>query len=218
VAELTGRPVRAAVLLASAASSDEHFPFLGTNGGRAALPPDLAVAALQLRAYAALRMPSDSLRELFQRTENLVNSWTPRAQRARTLEMLWGTPVIVSGSVPASWRGMDIAGGGALLVMRLAAVRGDTQSARLAGERFAGTAHSYSPGAMGIDRLMAYADVLLSLHDTAAATRELDAALVAIPRARTILLDGGRVHRHPVHGHGVRPVYTCCQGDASAQP
>jgi hypothetical protein len=42
---------------------------------------------------------------------------------------------------------------------------------------------------MGIDRITAYAGMLLSLGDTAEATRQLDAALNALSRARTILLE-----------------------------
>jgi hypothetical protein len=47
----------------------------------------------------------------------------------------------------------------------------------------------FMPGTMGTDRLYHHATVLLALADTAGAVAQLDAALAALPRVRTILTE-----------------------------
>jgi hypothetical protein len=76
-----------------------------------------------------------------------------------------------------------------LLAMRAAVVRHDRRAARAAGGRFTSQLDAVAPGTMGIDRMTAYSRMLLSIGDTAEATRQLDAALNALSRARTILLE-----------------------------
>ena len=84
---------------------------------------------------------------------------------------------------------MQVPGAEPLLQMRAAVARRDTAAARVAAARWIALVDTYSPGTIGIDRTTAYAKMMLALGDTAAATRQLDASLDAIPRARSILLD-----------------------------
>ena len=189
LAALTGRATRTAALLRRAASDSAHMPFLGADGRRASLPPDLLAAVLELRAYASLDAPRDSVRASFRRADRLVNSWVPEAERPATRRRLFATPVELAGDDLGTMSFTLLPGTNALLAMRLALARNDSVGARAASARFSQLVEGYSPGTIGIDRLTAYATILLVLGDTAAATRQLDAALEALPRSRSILLE-----------------------------
>jgi hypothetical protein len=102
---------------------------------------------------------------------------------------LFATPIVLASEDLGASRSTPLAGPDDLLGMRAAIAGGDVAAARAAGARFSSMASSYSPGAVGPDRLLAYATMLLTLGDTVGATRQLETALDGIPRARSILLD-----------------------------
>jgi hypothetical protein len=188
LAALTGRAARAASLLQVAASDSEHIPFLDAEGRRLSLPTDLMGAILQLRVYAALDAPRDSVRAVYQRADQLLDRSVAPANRLAMRRRLFGTPIALAGESLSAAQIGTLVGTDDLVAMRAALEAGDARAARVAGARFTEVVSRYSPGTVGPDRLTAYASMLLSLGDTATATRQLDAALYGISRSRSILL------------------------------
>jgi tetratricopeptide (TPR) repeat protein len=190
LAALTGRGSRAAALLRVAAMDSVHVPFLGADGRALVLPGDLMPSVLALRAYAALDLQHDSVRALHARIESMLEGAVPKAGRGAMRRKLLATPAILADD---DLRAADLVKSpgfiSPLLEMRAAIERHDDVSARAAGARWTLLADGYAPGTVGIDRTTAFADMLLALGDTAAATRELDVSLDMIARARSILLD-----------------------------
>jgi eukaryotic-like serine/threonine-protein kinase len=189
LAALTGHATRAAALLRVAAADTEHVPFLDADGRRLSLPTDLMGTILELRVYASLDAPHDSVQATFQRANRLFERSVTSGDRAAMKRRLFATPIVLASEDLGASRSTPLAGPDDLLGMRAAIAGGDVAAARAAGARFSSMASSYSPGTVGPDRLLAYATMLLTLGDTVAATRQLEMSLDGIPRARSILLE-----------------------------
>ena len=188
LAALTGRAREAAALLWIAAADSEHIPFRDANDRPPPLPMDLMGALLQLRAYAALDGPRDSLLATFRRVNRLIDRYVEPARRDTVKSRVMRTPAVLASADFGVLTLAPLAAHDDLLAMRAAIMTRNEAAARQAGARFQKFADSYSPGTIGPDRSLAFAIMLLSLRDTAAATDRLDAALDAIPRARSVLL------------------------------
>ena len=189
LAAVTGRAARAAALIGRAASDSEHVPFFARAGKRAALPVEITSGALQLTAYASLGGPRDSVRAAFARTSRLVDSWIPVAERADVRQTIFRHAFgLAYGDLAPLSRWTPAPANDLVLAMRLAIAKGDTADARRVSRALTAIASSYSPGTMTIDRFYHHATMLLALGDTAGAITQLDAALGALPRTRSILL------------------------------
>lgn len=189
LAALTGQGARAAAFLTLAASDTQNVPFLGPDGRRLILPADVMGGILSLRAYAALGAPRDSVSSTFARVDRLLARSVAAPARGAMRRRVFATAAVLA---PGDLDAANLAGSDALdplLAMRGAIARGNIDAARAAGARFETTNQGYAPGTIGIDRSTAYAAMLLSLGDTAAAIHQLDGALDALPRARSILLE-----------------------------
>ena len=189
LAALTGRARRAASLLRIAAADSNHVPFRDSNGRPLLLPLDLMGAVLELRAYASLDAPRDSLVAVSRRVNRLVERSVTAGRRPALMRRLLATPILLATPDLGVDGIAQLAGADDLLRMRAAIESRDLAAARAAGARFLALANSYSPGTVGPDRLLAFATMLLTLGDTTSATEQLDAALEGIPRARSILLE-----------------------------
>jgi hypothetical protein len=190
LAALTGRARLGASLAATAASDTQHVPFVTAAGRRTELPAPVLAAALQLRVYASLGGPADSLRALLLRTNGLIGEWVPPASRADARQALFRNSFALAydSLAPYASFGLD-ASRDPLLAMRMALANRDTAAVRRNSEAFDQIVARFLPGTMGTDRLYHHATVLLALHDTAAATARLDAALAALPRVRRIITE-----------------------------
>ena len=189
LAALTGRARRAASLLRVAAADSDQVPFRDSNGRPLTLPLDLLGAVLELRVYASLDAPRDSLLAAFRQVDRLTKRSVTADKRAPLMRRFLATPIVLATPDLGAAAMAPLAGTDDLLAMRAAIESRNLSAARAAGARFITMANSYSPGTVGPDRLLAYARMLLVLGDTAAATEQLDATLDDIPRARTILLE-----------------------------
>jgi tetratricopeptide (TPR) repeat protein len=189
LAALTGRARRAAALLRVAAADTNHIPFLGADGRRLVLPGDLMPDILALRVYAALGLPHDSVQAIHGRVLKMLDYSIPRSSVPSMRRTVLTTPAILAEEDLGATELVKGPGDNLLLEMRAALARHDVMDARAAGARFERNVESYSPGTPGIDQMTAYASMLLTIGDTALATRQLDAALSALPRARSILLE-----------------------------
>jgi hypothetical protein len=189
LAALTGRARRAATLLRLAASDTNHVPFLGRDGRRLMLPGELMPNILALRAFASLDAPHDSVQATYERVQRMLEHSMPADEVLPMRRTVLSTPAVLASEDLGATDLAKAMGNNPLLQMRAALNRRDAGSARALGAQFEHGAESYLPGTMGIDRVTAYASMLLDMGDTANATRQLDAALAALPRARTILLE-----------------------------
>lgn len=189
LAALTGHAARSAILMHVAAADTNNVPFLGPDGRRLVLPSETMVTVLSLRVFASLGGPRDSVRASYQRVSRLLERGVPSATRDAIRRRVLATPAILAVDDLGASDLAATADADPLLAMRAAIARRNDAAARSAAARFAASVENYSPGTVGLDRLMAYASMLLALGDTSAATRQLDAALDAMPRARTILLE-----------------------------
>jgi serine/threonine-protein kinase len=190
LATLTGRARTAASLAANAAGDSNHVPFTTGTGRRAGYPVPISASALQLRIYASLGAPPESLRATAFRTSRLIDQWLPPAARGDARQSLFRNPfalayeVLAPGATFVPSPGRD-----QLLVMRAALAARDTATVRAASGEFSRVAARFLPGSMGTDRLYHHAGILLALGDTAAAIDRLDGALTALPRVRSVLTE-----------------------------
>jgi eukaryotic-like serine/threonine-protein kinase len=190
MAALTGRAHLGAALAARAASDSEHVPFVTRGGRRGVYPIPVTASALELRIYASLGGPGDSIRAAFLRTNRQIDTWIPPARRADARQALFRNafalayePFMVTVAPTV------VAGPDQLFAMREALAKSDTATVRAVSRIFTEMAARYLPGSMGTDRLYHHAAILLAIGDTSAAVAQLDATLAALPRVRTILTE-----------------------------
>ena len=189
LAALTGRARLSAALLANAALHDSAPPFITPQGVRAKLPGDIASSALQLQVYSALGAPADSIRSTFLRTDRRIMVAVRTSDRLAIRQLIFRRPLglayrevspLVRFPVPPA---QNLA-----LAMQQAFAEGDTAAARRVSAEAREITSRLPPGTAGTDGMLAQAQVLLALGDTAQATRVLDEALGGIPRARGVVL------------------------------
>jgi tRNA A-37 threonylcarbamoyl transferase component Bud32/tetratricopeptide (TPR) repeat protein len=190
MAALTGRAHLGAMLAAKAAGAREHVPFVTRGGRQGAYPIPVTASALELRMYASLGGPRDSIRAAFLRTNRQIDTWIPPAGRTDARQALLRSAFTLAyDPFMATAAPMVQAGPDLLFAMREALAKGDTAAVRAASRAFTEVAAPFLPGSMGTDRLYHHATVLLALGDTAAAVAQLEATLAALPRVRTILTE-----------------------------
>jgi tRNA A-37 threonylcarbamoyl transferase component Bud32/tetratricopeptide (TPR) repeat protein len=190
MAALTGRAHLGATLAARAAADTEHVPFVTLAGRQGVYPLPVTASALELRMYASVGGPRDSIRAAFLRTSRQIDTWIPPARRADARQALFRNSFALAYDPSMAKAAPTVrAGPDQLFAMREALATGDTAAVRSASRALAQTAARFLPGSMGTDRLYHHAAVLLALGDTAAAVTQLDATLAALPRVRTILTE-----------------------------
>jgi hypothetical protein len=190
LATLTGRARLAAALAAKSASDSQHVPFVAGTGRRAKLPVPVTAGALELRVYASLGGPRDSLRSALLRTARLVDVWVPPAGRIDARQSVLRNSFALAYDVLAPIAPFTIKPGrDPLLAMHVTLATGDTSAVRRQSQEFDRQASKLLPGTMGTERRFNHATILLALRDTAAAIEQLDAALSALPRVRSILTE-----------------------------
>jgi hypothetical protein len=145
---------------------------------------------MELRVYASLGGPRDSLRSTLLRTNRLIDQWLAPRARAEARQSLFRTAFALAYDVLApNAPFVPDPGRDPLLAMRAALAAGDTAAVRAASGELDHLVARFLPGTMGTDRLYHHAAVLLALGDTAAAIDRLDGALGALPRVRSILTE-----------------------------
>ncbi len=185
LAGLTGRPNRAAALLARAEPSFED-----QNGAPMQVPPGVGEVARRFMAYVALGAPAESLAATERRTRQLAASYVEPARR-KAVEQAVTEEAVVLASAGLPLRARLPPGGGRhhLIPLIQAAYRGDTAGARAQFAELSAIRRSAAPGSAALDGTLVEAWLTLQLGDTAGATSALDLALQALPTYRTDLLD-----------------------------
>ncbi|MEO7712934.1 MAG: serine/threonine-protein kinase [Gemmatimonadaceae bacterium] len=200
LAALTGRARLGARLAARSASDTQHVPFVTAAGRKASFPLSVLAGALELRIYASLGGPRDSLREVLLRTNRLIDANIAPKARGDARQALFRNSFALAYDALEPYATFPIdAGRDDVLAMRIALAAADTPSVRRHSRDFDSSVGHLLPGTLGIERLHQQASVLLALRDTAAAVERLDAALAALPRVRRMItkvpLQAGAVGR-----------------------
>jgi eukaryotic-like serine/threonine-protein kinase len=190
MATLTGRATKAASLAAIAAGDSEHVPFVALMGRRAFYAEPVTASALELRVYASLGGPRDSIRATFNRASRMIDSWIPPAERDDARRVLFRGAY---GSAYAQLAPIAplpaLMSRDPMIEMQIALQAHDTAGVRRVSRALAERWSQLLPGTMGTDALYQHAAMLLAIGDSAAAIAELDGALSALPRVRSVLLE-----------------------------
>jgi hypothetical protein len=177
LAALTGRVHRTAQLLAQAADD-----LTVQSGDRQVLvrPIPLARAAFALRGYAALGDPTDSVRALARRVDQLVDaSIEPNRQETMRHDLMdlpreWAYPVLGATAPQPGRRGL------LLSTMQWALTQGDTNTIRASRSTLRAIRADLRPGDVAITGTYLESRVLLAIGDSVGATRLLDGSLDAL--------------------------------------
>ncbi|MDB4912121.1 MAG: protein kinase [Gemmatimonadetes bacterium] len=187
LAALTGRENRTIEMLRASAPS---FRFLTTEGRivQPALP--VTEAARSLLGYASFGSPADSVGSSRQHVERALESYVPAGERPVVREAVLNRALTLAYPVNPSLSLQRQGGGGDyLLEIQHAATRGDGAAVHDMLHAIARTRALERPGELSIYLTYQEAWLLLQVGDTAAATRELDASLNALPALGPFLLD-----------------------------
>jgi tetratricopeptide (TPR) repeat protein len=187
LAALTGREQRTLEMLRASAPS---FRFLTAEGRivQPALP--VTEAARSLLGYASFGSPADSVGSSRQHVERALESYVPTGERPVVREAVLNRALTLAYPVTPSLSLQRQGGGGDyLLDIQRAANRHDTAAVHDMLRTIARTRALERPGELSIYLTYQEAWLLLQVGDTAAATRELDASLTALPALGPFLLD-----------------------------
>jgi tRNA A-37 threonylcarbamoyl transferase component Bud32 len=150
--------------------------------GTAPEVPAIADASAALFMRAALGVCDDSVRTLPQRLATLLESYTGPAQRTRVREDLLERPLVLAVDClgPGATLALSAPRGPMPRIYQLIA-RGETRRARAQLDSVQGGRILLRPGEIALDRTRSEAWARAALHDTAAAIRQLDLTLTALP-------------------------------------
>jgi tRNA A-37 threonylcarbamoyl transferase component Bud32/tetratricopeptide (TPR) repeat protein len=187
LAALTGHLQRTIELLRVEAPTDH---FRAPNGLVVQPPLPVAEAARSLLGYAVFGTPADSIEATKQRVDRALESYVPSGNRALVREAVLNLPLTLAYPV-APALALERAGtsGDYLLDVQRAASKHDTASVHRRLAEIGKMRAPYRPGEISI--YLTYQDswLLLQVGDTAAATRQLDATLTALPTLNPFVLD-----------------------------
>jgi hypothetical protein len=150
----------------------------------------LGNAALALLAYASVGAPAESIKVLVARTRDLIPSYVVgEAARADAARALLSLPL--SFLDPRDARLLTELGTirDPLIGAHQALATGDTARARQLRSQMIARAAQHLPGSVAADGTYRLATISLALGDTAAAIKELDVVLQALPTLGQRLLD-----------------------------
>jgi tRNA A-37 threonylcarbamoyl transferase component Bud32/tetratricopeptide (TPR) repeat protein len=187
LAALTGKMDRAVELLRVEAPS---VRFLSRTNHIVQPPLPVAESARTMLGYASLGASADSIGAARQRVERALVSYVHDDERAAVREAVLNLPLTLAYPVaPALSLEREGGNGDYLLDIQRAASRHDSASVRNQLRAIARLRALDRPGELSIYLTYQEAWLLLQIGDTAAATRELDASLAALPALGPYVLD-----------------------------
>ena len=174
VAALLGREADAVRLIRASGTS--------VSIGSTTEAPLIADVATALFMRTALGVCDDSVRTLQRRLDTLLESYVGPAQRTQVRDHLLERPLTFAVGClgPAALLALNEPQTTGSLVFQLLA-RGDTASARTRLDSVQRGRSSLRGGELSLDRTLAEAWTRVALRDTAAAVRQLDLTLTALP-------------------------------------
>ncbi len=153
-------------------------------------PLPVAEPAQTMLGYASLGASADSITTAKQRVERAVVSYVPAANRAAVREAVLNMPLTLSYPITP---GLSLARAGGngdyLLNIQRAAANHDTTAVHEQLRAIGRLRALDAPGELSIYLTYQEAWLLLQVGDSAAATRELDGSLTALPSLGPYLLD-----------------------------
>jgi eukaryotic-like serine/threonine-protein kinase len=187
LAALTGHVRRTVALLKTEAP---EIRFLSSSGRVVQPPLPVTEAARVMLGYVSFGAPADSIGAMRQRTERALESYVPAGERAVVRNAVLNSPLTLSYPVtPALALQREGGAGDYLLDIQRAASRQDAAAVHALLRAIGGRRGLERPGELSIYLTYQEAWLLLQVGDTAAATRELDASLTALPALGPYLLD-----------------------------
>jgi tetratricopeptide (TPR) repeat protein len=187
LAALTGHVQRTIDLLRTEAPT---VRFLSSNGRIIQPPLPVTEAARAMLGYVSLGAPIDSIGASQQHVEHALDSYVPNDQRSFVRATVLSLPLRLAYPVtPATSLAREGGVDDYLLNIQRAASRQDAPAVRAMLHAINSTRGLEQPGELSIYYTYQEAWLLLQVGDTAAATRELDASLNALPSLGQDLLD-----------------------------
>jgi tetratricopeptide (TPR) repeat protein len=185
-AALTGRlRMTSEIFLTNAAG----FEVAMANGQPLDIAPDLRRDLATLRAYAALGACADSMRTFPARVDRLLESYFESTRFKQAHDMLLRRPLSLATPCLGAEPLLGVSDGGdRLVIMQQAYARGDTRAVRAYFDSLRVARAGGRPGDVAIDYTFLEAWLLTQIGDSAAATRQLDRTLDALPTLGTYLL------------------------------
>jgi tetratricopeptide (TPR) repeat protein len=210
LAALTGRPTRAAALLARSEPSFED-----SSGVRVNIPGPVAEAGLSFVAYAALGAPAESLAATSRRARRMTGEYVEPARRAAVELALFGESGVLAFPAVPTGAGPALRGAHPLVPALEAFRRGDRAGARAVLAELQGRRRLLLPGSVAADATFVEAWLMAQLGDSAAAAELLDRTLGALPTQRTALLDETPQAAGLVRAMALRAELAAAAGDQS---
>ncbi|MDQ2766355.1 MAG: protein kinase [Gemmatimonadota bacterium] len=187
VAALTGHIQRTIEMLRVEAPT---IHFISMDNRLVQPPTPVAEAARALLGYASFGAPMDSLLANKQRVDHAVDSYVQNDARAMMREAVLNVPLTLMYPVaPALALQRHGGGGDYLLDIQRAASKHDTATVHKLLNAVASMRALGRPGELSSYLTYQEAWLLLQVGDTAAATRQLDATLTALPTLNPYVLD-----------------------------
>jgi hypothetical protein len=187
LAALTGKVERTVGLMRTEAP---NVRFLSSNGRIVRPPLPVTEAARAMLGYVSLGAPIDSIGASRQQVERALESYVPIGQRSFVREAVLNWPLRLTYPVtPAISLAREGGSDDYLLDIQRAASKQDAPSVRTLLRAINITRGLERPGELSIYYTYQEAWLLLQVGDTAAATRQLDASLNALPALGPYLLD-----------------------------
>ena len=186
-AALTGRIERTIQLLRIEAPT---IHFISMDNRLVQPPTPVAEAARALLGYASFGAPLDSLVAAKQHVDRTVDSYVQSDSRAMIREAVQNVPLTLAYPVAPELALQRQGGGGDyLLDIQRAASKHDTATVHRLLDAVAKMRSLGRPGELSIYLTYQEAWLLLQVGDSAAAARQLDASLTALPTLNPYLLD-----------------------------
>ncbi len=187
VAALRGRVQRTIDMLRTEAPT---VRFVSTDNRLVQPPTPVAELARTLLGYASFGAPIDSISAGTQHVDRAVDSYVQSGARQGMRETVLNVPLTLAYPVAPALSLQRTGGGGDyLLEIQRAASRHDTAAVRAQLGAVAKMRSLGRPGELSIYLTYQEAWLLLQVGDTAAAARQLDASLTALPTLNPYLLD-----------------------------
>jgi hypothetical protein len=148
--------------------------------------PPVASVSAALFMRTALGVCDDSVRALPRALTAMLESYEPRAQVSQLRDDLLEWPLVLAAPClgPGATLALGTPRGSMPRLLRLLA-RGDTARARAALDSIQAGRVTFRPGDISLDRTLGEAWLRAAWRDTAAAIRQLDLTLTALPTLRT---------------------------------
>jgi len=153
------------------------------------LPAPIMDAAAPFFAFAALGVCSDTTHAIERRLDDALGHYVAESQEAQTRRAVKARPLSMMAPCTGAKSSLGIeAGGNKLLNLQQAFAKNDTRTLKILLTRVTNDARTQKPGDISLEHTYQVAWLRSAMGDTAAAERQLDRALGALPSLNAVSL------------------------------